>query len=102
MELIEPYRYSDVGKVIWAVSYGDLTNYPSNVGSYWARERDVPITAASNSYLLGEQAAYQSLRALASNRIIPQAVAAEHAHSMGLKFDAMFRLSMLGFDSFNA
>ena len=96
MELIEPYRYSDVGKVIWAVSYGDLTNYPSNVGSYWARERDVPITAASNSYLLGEQAAYQSLRALASNRIIPQAVAAEHAHSMGLKFDAMFRLSMLG------
>ncbi|MEO2034996.1 MAG: hypothetical protein ABGZ35_23185 [Planctomycetaceae bacterium] len=96
MELIEPYRYSDVGKVIWAVAYGDLTNYPTGVGTYWARERDVPVTAASNSYVAGEKAAYESLRSLSGKGIIPQAVAAEHAHAMGLKFDAMFRLSMLG------
>ena len=42
-ELIEPYRDSDVGKVVWAVSYGDLTNYPTKVGTWWAREREVPI-----------------------------------------------------------
>ena len=96
MELIEPYRYSDVEKVIWAVAYGDLTNYRSKVGTYWARQREVPITSPSNSYLVGEKAAYDSLRSLAAKGIIPQAVAAKHAHAMGLKFDAMFRLSMLG------
>jgi hypothetical protein len=96
MELIEPYRYSDVDKVIWAVAYGDLTNYPTKVGTYWAKKREVPIVSASNSYLAGEKAAYDSLRSLAGKGLIPQAVAAEHAHAMGLKFDAMFRLSMLG------
>ena len=96
LEILEPYRYSDVGKVIWAVNYGDRTNYPTKVGVFWADERAVPIASATNSYLIGEKAAYEGLRSLAGKGIIPEAVAAEHAHAMGLKFDAMFRLGVLG------
>jgi hypothetical protein len=98
MELIEPYRYSDVGKVIWAVDYGDRTNYPTRAGTFWAERRKVRIAAAlgNNAYLNGERAAYDSLRSLTAKGVIPVAVAAEHSHALGLKFDAMFRLSILG------
>ena len=98
MELIEPYRYSDVGKVIWAVNYGDLTNYATKVGTYWSEQREVPIASVpgNNKYIAGEKAAYDSLRSLAEKDIVPEVVAAEYAHAMGLKFDVMFRLAMLG------
>jgi hypothetical protein len=95
MELIEPYRYSDVGKVIWAVSYGDLTNYPTEVGTFWA-SRAIPIAFATNPYIAGEKAAYDDLRSLTEKGIIPVVAAAEHAHAMGLKFDVMFRLAITG------
>jgi len=87
-----------VGKVIWAVNYGDMTNYPTRVATYWAEKRAAPIPAVpgNNSYIAGERAAYEGLRRLADKGIIPEAVAARHAHAMGLKFDAMFRLAILG------
>ena len=34
LEQVEPYRYSDVGKVIYAFTYGDMTGYPSKVGRF--------------------------------------------------------------------
>ena len=64
LELVEPYRYSDVGRVLWAVNYGDVTNYPAKAGTFWAKERTVPIAAATNSYIAGEKAAGDSLRSL--------------------------------------
>jgi hypothetical protein len=97
MELIEPYRYSDVGKIIWSINvYGDQTNYPTKMGTYWAEQRAVPIVSAKSDYVAGEKAAYDSLRSLAEKNIIPEAVAAEHAHAMGLKFDVMFRMGVTG------
>jgi hypothetical protein len=98
LELVEPYRYSDVGKLIWAVNYGDVTNYPTKIGAFWAEQRAVPIASVpgNNSYLAGEKAAYDSQRLLVDKGVVPVAVAAEYAHSMGLKFDAMFRLAVLG------
>jgi len=98
LELVERYRHSDVGKVIWAVNYGDLTNYPTQVGVFWAADRDVPIGNApgNNSYIAGERAAYNGLRRLVARGIIPETVAAQHVHAMGLRFDAMFRLAILG------
>ena len=97
MELIEPYRYSDVGKVIWAVNYGDRTNYPTKAGELWAEHR-VPIVSApgNNANITGEKAACDGMISLPKTGIIPVAVAAEHAHAMGLKFDIMFRLSVMG------
>ena len=94
LELVEPYRYSDVGKVIWAVCYGDLTNYPSKIGAFFPDQ--LPMAPGNSRCVAGEKATYDSLRSLAGEGIIPGAVAAEHVHAMGLKFDAMFRLSMLG------
>jgi hypothetical protein len=95
MELIEPYRYSDVGKVIWAVNYGDRTNYPTKVGTFWAKQA-VPIASASNAYMVGKKAAAEGLASLAEKGIVPVVVAAEHAHAIGLKFDVMIRLSVAG------
>jgi hypothetical protein len=96
MELIEPYRYSDVGKVIWAVNYGDRTNYPTKVGRFCAEQPAVPIASATNHHIAGEKVAIAGLTSLAEKGIIPVAVAAQHAHAMGLEFDIMFRLAIVG------
>lgn len=98
LELVEPYRNSDVGKVTWAFCYGDSTNYPSSVGTYWAGglKRVVGPLLATSPYSMGAAAAQESLRRFEAKGIIPQAVVAEHVHAMGLKFEAMFRLGIFG------
>lgn len=100
LEQVELYRHSDVGKVLWAVSYGDLTNFPASVpdarfvGDH-NRQR-YSTDAAANDYARGEKQMYTSLRTFAKSGVMPQQVAAEHVHGMGLKFDLMIRLGMLG------
>ncbi len=90
LEQVEPYRYSDVGKVIWAFAYGDTTNYPSKVGHFGGiSEEDITIRPAGETIV-------KSLSTLTSKGLIPAQVALEHVHDMGLKFDAMFRLGVLG------
>jgi len=96
LELVEPYRYSDVGRVIWAVNYGDVTNYPTRVGTWNAGPGAGSIKNATNSYINGKKNGLDSLRALKAKGIIPENVAEQHVHAMGLKFDAMFRLAILG------
>jgi len=96
MELIEPYRHSDVRRVIWAVNYGERTNYPTKAGRFLAEPRAVPIVSATNANIAGEKTSHDGLRSLAEKGIIPEAVAAQHAHTMGLKFDIMFRLAIIG------
>jgi hypothetical protein len=101
LEEIEPYRYSDVGKVIWAVNYGSTTNYPAHVegaefmGGPEARARFVQ-NGGSTDYTRGERQWYDSLGAFAAKGIFPQQIAAKGAHEMGLKFDLMFRLGIFG------
>lgn len=99
LEQVERYRDSDVGKVIWAVNYGDVTNYPSQVASYYGDEtHSVPIKKAPgrNNYIQGVKACKDSLSALLAKRLVPENVIAGHVHGMGLKFEAMFRLAILG------
>jgi hypothetical protein len=50
----------------------------------------------SNDYVIGERQMYESLRHFADQGLIPQQIAAEAVHKMGLKFDLMFRLGMIG------
>ena len=108
LSLVEPYRNSDVGRIFWAVCYGALTNYPTSVkgAQYRAegawpnlldqayRNRDRGITSRHR----GEKQTLNTLRTLASDGLIPQQLAADHVHSMGvgIKFDLMFRMGILG------
>lgn len=100
LEQVELYRHSDVGKVLWAVSYGDKTSFPTTVPD--ARflgehsRQHLSVEAAANDYARGEKQAYTSLRAFAENGVMPHQIAADHVHSMGLKFDLMIRLGILG------
>ncbi len=90
LEQVEPYRYSDVGKVIYAFTYGDMTNYPSKVGRFIGKaEEDFTIRPAGETIV-------NSISTLTSKGLIPAQVALEHVHDMGLKFDAMFRMGVLG------
>jgi Glycosyl hydrolase-like 10 len=99
LEQVELYRNSDVGKVLWAVNYGDWTNYPTDVqGASFLGE----VGAAAlymkgevvKGYYRGQGQMYTSLKALAKEGLIPQQIAAEHAHKLGLEFDIMFRLGI--------
>ena len=98
LELVEPYRNTDVGKVTWAFCYGEATNYPSKVGLYMGRsgKNGRKISLGNNPYQMGMATAQASLARLEAKGIIPQAVVAEHVHEMGLKFEAMFRLGIAG------
>ena len=92
LEQLEIYRHSDVGRVMWAFTYGDLTNYPTRVGSFLASEgssEDITMTP-------DEKICRKSLETLTSKGIVPAQVALEHVHDMGLEFHAMFRMAMHG------
>ena len=99
LELVECFRHSDVDKVLWAVNYGDLTNYPSDVATFWPEHNRASLVegAGTTPYILGMKGAYNTfLDVISSKGIIPQEVIADHVHEMGLKFDIMFRLSISG------
>jgi hypothetical protein len=97
LELVEPFRYSDVGKIIWSVNFlGLRLNYPSKIGESYAEQQTIPIPLAPNAYIAGEKAAHEDLKSLAAKGVIPEAVVSEHLHSMGIKFDIMFRMSIAG------
>jgi hypothetical protein len=98
LELVEPFRHSQVGKIIWAVNYGATTNYPSEVGTLWEPPRDPAIRQSTNAYVKGEKVAGQSLTSYLERSIIPEEVVAPHVHGMGMQFDIMFRLGIAGFD----
>ncbi len=99
-EVIAPYRHSDVGKVLWAVTYGSRMGYPTQVkGAEFiadASRMNFLKTVPGNSYVMGDNHYQKAMRSFAEKGIIPQQVIAEQAHSMGLKFDLMFRLGILG------
>ena len=88
LEQVELYRYSDVGTVFWAVNYGELTNYPSEVGTPVARTGEDALTP-------GEKNEMESLHTLISNGIVPFEAAGKAVHEMGLEFHAQFRLAIL-------
>jgi hypothetical protein len=97
LELVEPFRYSDVGKVIWSVNVdGVRLNYPSKIGVFYPEHQTIPIDSAPNSYIAWEKTLHESLKSLADKGVIPEAVVSEHLHSMGIKFDIMFRMTIAG------
>jgi len=98
LELVEPFRDSQVGKIIWAATYGETTNYPSKVGTLWEAPKDPAIRQSTNPYVKGEKVAGQSLASYLQRGIVPEEVVARRVHELGLQFDIMFRLGIAGFD----
>ena len=100
LELVEQYRYSDVGKVLWAVVSGSDVLYPSQIQDtcFQGDDRNVQLVenAGTNSYIVGETQKAETLTALAAKDIFTHQIAAEHAHAMGVKFEMMFRLGIGG------
>ena len=101
LELVELYRHSDVGKILWAVSYGSAVNYPAKVPDALFLGSDATRASrlthgGTNDYMRGERQMYESLRKFAEQGIIPQQVAAKRAHELGIKFDVMLRLGIHG------
>ena len=99
LELVEKFRYSNFEKLFWACSYGDQTNYPSQTGVFLGCEAQVPIPAVpvNNNSVACEEFGRQAWNELAAKGLIPQEVVGDYVHQMGLKFDAMFRLGILGY-----
>ena len=88
-EQIEPYRYSDVGRLDWAVCYGDMTNYPSNVGcNYFEKRYRTDFNLASCAREVS------SLQTLIGKGLVPYKVAMQYAHDMGIEFHLMFRMGI--------
>ena len=87
-EQIEPFRYADVGKVLWGVNLSDLTYYHSKVGRFYGTEDGVcPV--------LRHEHALKSHKALADQGIVPFAAAMEYAHELGVEFHTYYRLSIV-------
>lgn len=102
LEQVALYRSSDVGKVIWAVCYGDRVNYPSKVegtvfvGSRAGMRPGSNRTVPTNLYMRGSIQNHKQLAKFAKQGLIPQQVAAEYVHKIGRKFDIMFRMGISG------
>jgi hypothetical protein len=91
-----------VGKLLLAVNSGDMTWYPgSKVGRQYTGD-DSRVTLVDTTknmpsgYVWSEKTMRDSLNELASKGISVENTLSEHAHSMRLKFDIMFRLGMGG------
>ena len=89
-EQLEVYRDTDMGRLHWAVCYGDTTNYVSKVGWNYNQQADRYAEQYANSYL-------DSVAELEAKGIVAHKVAMDHAHSMGIEFYVMFRLGMGGY-----
>ena len=92
------YQHSDVAKVQWAVCYGAATNFPSQTpGSrFLGNDRTALANGMflDNDYLRGQYQMRTTLLSLAAQGQMPENIAAEAVHKMGLKFDLMFRLGI--------
>ena len=85
---VELYRHSDVQRVTWAVNSGERADYQSKVGRRYTAG-GLPITPS-------EKKKVDAFKRLIANNIDRVHEACEHTHRIGRKFDAQFRLGILG------
>ena len=86
---VEVYRNSSVGKIVWAVSNGDWTNYPSQFGAL-VTEMKTHGKMRFNPY----RHTIAMQKALLDQGISYHDVIADHLHSMGIRFDIMIQPSI--------
>ncbi|MCF6284779.1 MAG: family 10 glycosylhydrolase [Candidatus Hydrogenedentes bacterium] len=100
LEWVEKLRNSDTKKVLWAVTYGDRTGFPTkNLDlSYLGAEDQVQPSSVTfgNDYQRGQRQIQQFFKNCAEAGVVPQQALAEHAHGLGMNFDLMYRIGILG------
>jgi hypothetical protein len=100
LEWVEKLRDSDAKKVLWAVTYGDRTGYPTESANltYLGEEDPIPSSSLTfgNDYQRGRRQMQTFFKKCAEEGIVPQQTLAEHAHRLGLQFDLMYRIGILG------
>ena len=90
LEEVEQYRHSDVGALLFAVSSGDIVNYPSKIAMPWMADVGDAVGTADRCVLR------DSVRTLLDSNVVPVRVMADHCHEMGIGFHAMFRMGIIG------
>ena len=88
-EMVEGYRDTDVGKIVWAFTYGDKTNYRSRFGVFEAARPEAAMKDSDYTRSINPPQ-----NALMEKGIVYHDIVAEHLHSMGIKFEAMIRPSL--------
>jgi hypothetical protein len=100
LEWVEKLRDTDTRKVLWAVTYGDRTGFPTqNKNLRYLGAEDQNRTSAltfGNDYRRGQVHIQTFFRRCENEGVVPQQLLAEHAHQLGMKFDLMYRAGFLG------
>jgi len=100
LEWVEKLRDSDTKKVVWAVTYGDKTGFPTKNTDLTYLGKNVDDQASGqtfgNDYQRGRRQMQVFFNRCQDEGIVPQQLLAEHAHRQGMKFDLMYRVGFLG------
>ena len=88
LEHVEPFRHSDVSKLLWGVNLSDLTHYHSKVGQFIAADEEVYPRMVTIQWV-------ESIKSLLDQGIIPFVAAMQHAHALGLEFHTYYRMSIV-------
>ena len=82
---LEPFRNTDFLRIYWEGGMGDLTMYPSQIGSMLTNEwMDMP-------YRVRDELVKETYQGFRNKGIDPFKVALDYAHELGLEFHASYR-----------
>jgi hypothetical protein len=84
---IEPYRDTDFSRMYWESAMGDVTYYPSNVGSLFT------LDWMKDHYRLRDRLVGETFADFRARGIDPFKVALEYCHEIGLEFHAAYRVA---------
>lgn len=84
---IEPFRDTDFSRMYWESGMGDLTYYPSRVGSLFT------LDWMKDHYRLRDRLVGETYAEFQARGVDPFKVALEYCHEVGLEFHAAYRVA---------
>ncbi len=84
---IEPFRDTDFARMYWEAGMGDVTYYPSKVGSLFT------LDWMADHYRLRDRLAGETYAQFRARNVDPFRVALDYCHEIGLEFHASYRVA---------